>query len=94
MDVSGQLHTLDTLPPGKIHVFIGLEAGWAPGLIWRNEKSIAPASNWTPAIQLIAILTVLPHLWLQKKYGNKIILWYYQNKFVHTNVIKNKNNNK
>jgi len=39
MEVSGQLHTAATLPPGKEPpVPIGYEAGWAPELIWTRWR--------------------------------------------------------
>jgi hypothetical protein len=38
--MSGQLHAPIALPPGKVPpVPIGLEAGWAPELIWTTWRS-------------------------------------------------------
>jgi hypothetical protein len=46
------------LPLQREHLVpIGLEAGWAPELVsmlWGKKKSLAPARNWTPGIQLLA----------------------------------------
>jgi hypothetical protein len=39
MEVSGQLHTLAALPPGKEpSVPLGYEAGWAPEPVWTSVK--------------------------------------------------------
>jgi hypothetical protein len=58
VEVSGQLHALATLPPGKEPLVpIGWEAGWLPELVWTlqgREKSVAPSRNRTPAIRPIA----------------------------------------
>jgi hypothetical protein len=44
-----------TLPPGKEPLVpIGQEAGWAPESVWMQkleEKSFAPAGDWTPVVQ-------------------------------------------
>jgi hypothetical protein len=56
--VSGRLHALPALIPGKEPtVSIGYEAEWAPESVWtlwRIEKSLVPAGNGTPALQLVA----------------------------------------
>jgi hypothetical protein len=51
MEMSGQLHTLATLYPGKEPLVpIGYEAGWAPEPFWMRwwrEKFPAPNRNRT-----------------------------------------------
>jgi hypothetical protein len=58
MVVSGQLHAPAASPPGKEPpVPIVYEAGWAPEPVWTlrsGEKSLAPAGNQIPAVQLVA----------------------------------------
>jgi hypothetical protein len=58
MDVSGQLHAPDTLPPRKEPLLpIGQEAGWAQEPVWMRwwrEKFPAPAGARTPTIQPVA----------------------------------------
>jgi hypothetical protein len=58
MEVSGQLHTIAALPPGKVPpVPTGQEADCAQELVWMlwsREKSLAPGQNRTPAIQPVA----------------------------------------
>jgi hypothetical protein len=58
MEVSGQLHTLATSPPGKEPlVLIGEEAGQAPELLWTRqwtEKFPVPAKNQTLIVQPVA----------------------------------------
>jgi hypothetical protein len=55
---SGKHHDPAALPA----VPIGWEAGWDPEpvwTLWRKEKSLPPAGNQTPAVQLVAIPTKL-----------------------------------
>jgi hypothetical protein len=58
MEVSGQLQAQAVLPPRKEPlILIDSEAGWVPEpawTLWNIEKSLAPAGNRTPAIQLVA----------------------------------------
>jgi hypothetical protein len=58
MEVSGQLEAPAPLLPGKDStVRIGLEAGWAPEpvqMLWTRKKSLAPAENWTRAVQPVS----------------------------------------
>jgi hypothetical protein len=57
MQVSGQLHALIALPPGKDSpVPIAYEADWVPEpvcTIRRSEKSLALAVKRTPTVQLV-----------------------------------------
>jgi hypothetical protein len=59
--MNGQLHAMAALLLGKEpSVHIGQDVGWAPGpvwTLWSTEKCIAPAGNWTPVVQPVAILT-------------------------------------
>jgi hypothetical protein len=58
MEVSGHLHSLVALPPGKgPSVPTVQEAGWAPEPVWklwRREKSLALAGNQIPAVHPVA----------------------------------------
>jgi hypothetical protein len=57
MEVSGKLHALAALPPGKEPpVLIRYEAGWAQSRSGRcgEEKNLAPAGNRTPVVQPVA----------------------------------------
>jgi hypothetical protein len=58
MEVSRQLHTPATLPPGKEHpVPIAQEAGWAPDpvwTLWRRENFPTPVGNRTPIVQPVS----------------------------------------
>jgi hypothetical protein len=60
MEVSGQLHELAALPPGKEpQEPIGLEAGWAPDSVWTPWRKIScTAGNQTRAVQPVAIPTL------------------------------------
>jgi hypothetical protein len=57
MEVSGKLHALVALHPGKEPpVLIGEKAGWASEPVWslwRRDQS-STAGNRTPAFQLVA----------------------------------------
>jgi hypothetical protein len=58
MEVSGQLRNMVTLPMGRQPLVPTVqEAGWASELVrmqWSREKSLAPATNLTLAIQPMA----------------------------------------
>jgi hypothetical protein len=64
--VSGQLHSLDALPPWKKPpVPAGKETGWAPELVWSlwsTKDSSALSRNRTLAVHPIAILIQLSRL--------------------------------
>jgi hypothetical protein len=54
MELSGQLHALDALPPGKEPlVHTGQEAGWVPEPFWTwwREKFPVSTRNQTPESQ-------------------------------------------
>jgi hypothetical protein len=55
MEVSGQLHVLAALTPGKeALISIGSEAGWAPELVWMQwQREKIPARNQTLVIQTV-----------------------------------------
>ena len=64
MRVGGQLHALAALLPGKrpgIHCKggwvgprAGLEAGWAPGPVWRRAEHLAPTGMRSRTVQPVA----------------------------------------
>jgi hypothetical protein len=63
MEVSGELHALAALSPGKEPLItFGYEAGWAPEpawTLWSREKYLVSAGKLTPAFQPVPILTEL-----------------------------------
>jgi hypothetical protein len=58
MEVSGQSHPTAALLPGKEPLVpTKQEAGLAPRTVWtlwKREKSLVPAENRTPDVQLVA----------------------------------------
>jgi hypothetical protein len=75
MEVSGQLHAPDALPPRKDpQAPIGWLIGWASELawtMWSTEKSLAPPGNGTPVVQRVAIPTEMSRLPLCSKACSK-----------------------
>jgi hypothetical protein len=67
MEVSGLLHVLATLTPGKEPpIPIGYEARWAPELVWtlwRRKKILAPSGNRTSTVEPIAIICIYIFIW-------------------------------
>lgn len=54
MKVSGQLHTIATLPPRKVNLLLsGREAGWARDLVltWWQRGKFLPLPGIEPVIQ-------------------------------------------
>ena len=48
MGVGGQRHALTLYPREKDPVPTVLEAGWAPGPVWKGAENLAPTDNRSP----------------------------------------------
>jgi hypothetical protein len=57
MEMNGQLHTLATLPPGKV-----AGAAQLVWMFWRREMLVTPARNQTPGSPAHSLVTVLTEL--------------------------------
>jgi hypothetical protein len=84
MELSGQLHDLAALTPGK-------EAGWASEpdwTLWSREKSLVPVENVTPAFRPVAILAELCRLLIVYTYDSGT--WFRKSLGPHWSVLQYK----